>query len=128
MATHLASSKWWGGIGQCAGGGGRVEAKFQNRAASAQFWPTQCRVVHFRVEEILLGKHTLGLRWWGGAIGQCARRAELEPQSKTSCWGSVLAKEMWGGGSFSGRGIPFGRHTLGLRWWGGAIRQYVRGG
>ena len=62
---------------------GRVEAKSQNRATRAQFWPTQCGGVCFQVEGILFGKRTLSLRWWGGAIGQCARRAELEPQSKT---------------------------------------------
>ena len=28
---------------------------------------------HFQVDRILFGRSTLGLRWLGGAIGQCAR-------------------------------------------------------
>ena len=48
-------------------------SQLQNRAAGAQFWPTQCGGVRFQVEEIPFGRHTLGLRWWGGAIRQCMR-------------------------------------------------------
>ena len=53
--------------------------------------------VRFRVEEILFGKHTLGLRWWGGTIGQCARRAELERQSKTEPLGLGFGQSNVGG-------------------------------
>ena len=77
--------------------GGQVEAKSQNRAARAQFWTTQCGGVHFWVEGILFGKHTLSLRWWGGAIGQCARRAELEPQSKAELPGLGFGQRNVGG-------------------------------
>ena len=78
-------------------GGGRVEAKSQNRAARAQFWPTQYGRVRFWVEGILFGKRTLSLRWRGGAIGQCVRRAELEPQSKTELPGLGFGQRNVGG-------------------------------
>ena len=53
--------------------------------------------VHFRVEGILFGKRTLGLRWWGGAIEQCVRRAELEPKSKTELLGLGFGQGNVGG-------------------------------
>ena len=82
-ATHLGSSKLWGGIGQCTRGGGELKPNSKTEPPGLSFGQRNVGGVRFWVEVILFGKHTLGLRWWGGAIGQCARRAELEPQSKT---------------------------------------------
>jgi hypothetical protein len=44
-------------------------AKNQNGAAGARLWRTKRGGAFFQVEGTLLERGTLGLRWWGGAIG-----------------------------------------------------------
>jgi hypothetical protein len=98
MATHFASSKWWGGIGQCArGGGAELKPNSKTEPPGLSFGQRNVGGVRFRVEVILFGKRTQGLRWWGGAIGQCARRAELERQSKTEPLGLGFGQSNVGG-------------------------------
>ena len=57
--------------------------------------------VRFQAYGVLFGRHTLGLRWSGGVIRQCARGQN--PKLSHQC--SVLANAMWGS-LFSGRGDP----------------------
>ena len=79
------------------GGGARLKPNSKTELPGLSFGQRNVGGVHFRVEEIIFGKHTLGLRWWGGAIGQCARRAELERQSKTELLGLGFGQSNVGG-------------------------------
>ena len=69
MATHLASSKWWGGIGQCARGGAGLKPNSKTEPPGLSFGQRNVGGVRFRVEGALLGWSRLSLRWWGDAIG-----------------------------------------------------------
>ena len=86
-------------------GGGELKPNSKTEPPGLSFGQRNVGGVRFWVEVILFGKRTLGLRWWGGAIRQCVRRAELEPQSKTEPLGARFWPKQCGGVHFWIEGI-----------------------
>ena len=77
--------------------------KTENRAVEARFSRTTCGGARSWIVGGQFGRGNPGFRSWVHAIKRHAREEGLvEPESKPSHWGSVLANDRWGT-SVSGR-------------------------